>query len=129
MLRSSTAHDRVDSRLHHRSSPGCCTGRLQHLLANVGCKTTAIRPFSARLHPLLACPLRCPRPAATGTLLAAGARPGSAQSRVRARRFLKPGKQNGFDDFTADRGFFRLVDLIEPKRGDQPVEGESALPP
>ena len=90
--------------------------------------STAIQPFSARFHPLLACPLRCPRPAATGTLLA-GPRPGSAHSRVPARRFLKPGKQNGFDDVTADRGFFRLVDLIEPKRGDQPVEGESALPP
>ena len=63
-----------------------------------------------------------------GALLA-GARPGSAHSRVPARRFLKPGKQNGFDDVTTDRGFFRLVDLIEPKRGDQPIEGESALPP
>src|SRR6478752_3704248 len=102
--------------------PGVRTGRLQRLLAR------AIQQISARLHPLVACPLRCPRPAATGTLLA-GARPGSAHSMVPARRFLKPGKQNGFVDVTTDRGFFRLVDLIEPKRGDQPIEGESALPP
>jgi hypothetical protein len=42
---------------------------------------------------------------------------------------LKPGKQYGFDDVTADRGFFSLVDLVEPKGGDQPVEREPALPP
>jgi len=37
-------------------------GRLRSLLANIECGTMAIQPFSARLHPSLACPLRWLRP-------------------------------------------------------------------
>jgi hypothetical protein len=41
---------------------GVCAGRWDCLLANVECRTMAVQPFSARFRPLLACPVRRPRP-------------------------------------------------------------------
>jgi hypothetical protein len=63
LSRLKTLHQSLDRAVAgHRAPPRVRAGRLRCLLANVECRTMAVHPFSARFHPSLARPVRCPRP-------------------------------------------------------------------